>query len=54
MSIPSLNKESTDESLILKVIGEGESFGELALINKSVRAATVKTNETSHFLTVDK
>ena len=43
-----------NDEVLLATMGEGEYFGEMALFEAKPRSATIKTNQSSHFLYLDK
>ncbi|MBT7260094.1 MAG: cyclic nucleotide-binding domain-containing protein [Desulfobacula sp.] len=46
-------KEKTDgDEMVIATIGEGDAFGEMALLENEVRSATIKTTKSSRFLII--
>ena len=46
-------KEKTDgEQMVIATIGEGDAFGEMALLENELRSATIQTTKASRFLII--
>ena len=46
-------KEKTDgDEMVIATIGEGDAFGEMALLDSEVRSATIRTTKSSRFLII--